>query len=71
MTEQSDRDDRIRIVARVVVKSEIEKAVRRTLDRLGVTDALVSRTAIERIAIDVLQARVKRTENDPTSRIRL
>ena len=67
MNQQDDLDDRIRAVARVVVKDEIEAATRRTLDRMGMSDALVSRTAIERLALEVLQARVSRSEYDPIS----
>ena len=67
VNQQDDLDDRIRAVARVVVKDEIEAATRRTLDRMGMSDALVSRTAIERLALEVLQARVSRSEYDPIS----
>ena len=70
MDDQNDQDDRIRLTARLVVKQELERATQRTLDRMGLTDALANRALIERVMLDVLRARVDRSERDPIARIR-
>ena len=65
----NDLDDRIRAVACVVAKQELEAATRRTLKRFGLADSLASRTPLERIMLDILSDRVDRSERDPLARI--
>ena len=67
----SEQGDRARIVARIVVKEELDRAAHRALARLGLPDTIASRTPLERIGGEILRDRVRRSDSDPMARVRL